>query len=102
MQPGRHSSGRRVGKHQEDGGVRAAVAGKTIHFVTECSMGDNIAAENPEKEMVRLCSHTCPYMKLITLEDTLESLRRLQFEITLPEDVIRRARLPIDRMLEIR
>lgn len=81
--------------------VRQSPAKRFILF-TECSMGDNIAAENPEKEMVRLCSHTCPYMKLITLEDTLESLRRLQFEITLPEDVIRRARLPIDRMLEIR
>ena len=42
-------------------------------LLTECSMGDNIVAENPEKEMLRLCSVRCPHMNTITLEDTLES-----------------------------
>lgn len=70
-------------------------------LLTECTMGDNIAAENPDKEMLRLCSVRCPHMNEITLEDTLEGLRKVQYKIELPQDVIERARLPIDRMLEI-
>jgi len=70
-------------------------------LLTECSMGDNIAAENPEKEMVRLCSVRCPHMNEITLEDTLASLREKRFEVEVPEDVRVRARRSLDRMLEL-
>ena len=38
-------------------------------LLTECSMGDNIAAANPDKEMLRLCSVRCPHMNEITMED---------------------------------
>lgn len=69
---------------------------------TECTMGDNIAAENPDKEMIRLCSHRCPYMGQITLEDTLAGLEQMRYQIELPADIIERARMPIDRMLMIR
>jgi quinolinate synthase len=69
---------------------------------TECSMGDNIAAEFPHREMVRACSHRCRYMNQITLEDTLEALERIQYKVELPQDIIARAKLPIDRMLAIR
>ena len=71
-------------------------------LLTECSMGDNIAAENPDKEMLRLCSIRCPHMNQITLEDTLEALEKIQYKIELPDDIIKRASLPIDRMLSIR
>ncbi len=70
-------------------------------LLTECSMGDNIAAESPDKDMLRLCSHRCPYMALITLEDTLDALRNTQYQIELPSAIIERARKPIDRMLSI-
>jgi quinolinate synthase len=81
--------------------VRKTKANRYL-LLTECSMGDNIAAENPEKEMLRLCSHRCPHMAQITLEDTLAALEKIQYKIELPADIIRDARLPIDRMLEIR
>ena len=71
-------------------------------LLTECSMGDNIAAEFPNREMVRACSLWCKHMNLITLQDTLASLEKLQYQVELPADIIERARLPIDRMLEIR
>ncbi|GMV99824.1 MAG: quinolinate synthase [Candidatus Hydrogenedentota bacterium] len=71
-------------------------------LLTECSMGDNIMAEYPNKDIVRLCSIRCPHMNQITLEDTLEALRKIQYKIELPEDLIKRARVSIDRMLEIR
>lgn len=71
-------------------------------LLTECTMGDNIAAEFPHREMVRACSYRCQYMNLITLEDTLAALENVQYKVELPEDIITRARIPIDRMLAIR
>jgi quinolinate synthase len=70
-------------------------------LLTECSMGDNIIAENPDKEMVRMCSIRCPHMNEITLEDTLAALRNNQYKIEVPEDIRIRAKKSIDKMLEI-
>lgn len=70
-------------------------------LLTECSMGDNIIAENPDKEVVRLCSIRCPHMNEITLEDTLSALRNDQYQIEVKEDIRLRAKKSIDRMLEI-
>jgi len=70
-------------------------------LLTECAMADNIVAENPAKEMLRMCSHRCPHMAQITLEDTLASLQNLQYEVTVPEDIRLRAKGSIDRMLAI-
>jgi quinolinate synthase len=70
-------------------------------LLTECSMGDNIAAMAPDKEMVRLCSIRCPHMNEITLEDTLEALKNNVQEITVPEDIRVRALKSVQRMLEL-
>jgi len=71
-------------------------------LLTECAMGDNVAAEYPDKEILRMCSVRCPHMNQITLEDTLEALQKVQYAVELDADVIKRARIPIDRMLSIR
>lgn len=68
-------------------------------LLTECAMGDNVAADNPEKEMVRLCSVRCPHMNQITLEQTRDALFHVKHEITVPEAVAARARGAIERML---
>jgi quinolinate synthase len=70
-------------------------------ILTECAMGDNIIAENPGKEIVRLCSIRCPHMNEITLEDTLHALREDEQLIELPEDLRLRALKSVERMLEI-
>lgn len=70
-------------------------------LLTECSMGDNIAAENPDKEMIRLCSIRCPHMNQITLEDTLKALQKTQYVVDVPEDIRRRAAQSVERMIEI-
>jgi quinolinate synthase len=70
-------------------------------LLTECSMGDNIAAANPDKEMLRLCSVRCPYMNMITMENTLESLQKNQYEIILPDEIIHRAAQAVERMIAI-
>jgi quinolinate synthase len=64
-------------------------------------MGDNVAAENPDKEMLRLCSVRCPHMNQITLEDTLNALRYNRNVIEVPEEIRVRARRAVDRMLAI-
>ena len=70
-------------------------------LLTECSMGDNVAAENPDKEMLRLCSVRCPHMNQITLEDTLNALRYNRYIIDVPEEIRVRAKRAVDRMLAI-
>ena len=69
--------------------------------LTECSMGDNIAAANPDKEMLRLCSVRCPHMNEITLEVTLESLKKIQYVVEVPEEIRLRAYKAVERMLAI-
>jgi len=69
--------------------------------LTECAMGDNIAAANPEKDMLRLCSVRCPHMNQITLEDTLKSLQLNQYVIDIPEDIRVRAARAVERMIAI-
>jgi len=68
-------------------------------LLTECSMGDNIAAVHRDKEFLRLCTVRCPHMNQITLENTLEALRDLKHEVHVPEDIRRRALTAVERML---
>jgi len=70
-------------------------------LLTECAMGDNIAATNPEKEMLRLCRVRCPHMNEITLEDTLQSLQDEKYVIEVPEDVRELAVRAVERMIAI-
>ncbi len=70
-------------------------------LLTECSMGDNIIAEVPDRELVRLCSVRCPHMNEITLEDTLDALRYDRYAVEVPEDIRVRAARAVQRMLEI-
>lgn len=70
-------------------------------LLTECSMGDNIIAENPGKDVLRLCSVRCPHMNEITLEDTLLALQKTQYVVEVPEDIRIRAKRAVDRMLDI-
>lgn len=70
-------------------------------LLTECAMGDNIAAANPDKEMLRLCSVRCPHMNEITLEDTLNALQKIQYRIEIPEGLRQQAVKSVERMLAL-
>jgi len=80
--------------------VRATTAPQYL-LLTECSMGDNIAAENPDKDMLRLCMVRCPHMNTITMEDTLNALKYNRYVVEVPEDVRLRAERAVRRMIEI-
>jgi len=70
-------------------------------LLTECAMGDNVAAANPEKEMLRLCSVRCPHMNQITMEDTLNALKYTRYVIEVPEEILARAARSVERMIAI-
>ncbi|MGD0611072.1 MAG: quinolinate synthase NadA [Anaerolineales bacterium] len=83
--------------------IRYVQQSKAPHYLllTECAMGDNIAAANPEKDMLRLCMVRCPHMNTITLEDTLNALQFNRFLIEIPEEVRSRAAKAVERMIAI-
>ncbi len=70
-------------------------------LLTECAMGDNIAAANPDKEMLRLCMVRCPHMNMITLEETRDALKFNRYVIELDEDIRQRAYRAVERMIRI-
>jgi quinolinate synthase len=73
---------------------------KKAVLMTECSMSDNIAAANPNVEMIGTCQ-MCPYMKMITLPKILKCLQNEAPEVHVARDIIDRARKPIERMLAL-
>jgi quinolinate synthase len=76
---------------------------KAPHYLvlTECAMGDNIAAANPDKELLRLCMVRCPHMNMITMENVRDSLRNNWQVIEVPEEIRVRAFQAVDRMIKI-
>jgi quinolinate synthase len=71
-----------------------------VVLITECSMSDNVALENPGVKFVRPCN-LCPYMKRITLPKILRSLQTMQHEVIIDAAIIEKARAPIERMMAL-
>ena len=83
-------------------------------IVTESGIIHRMQQECPGKEFI--CAPTfdamrapadncrcseCKYMKMNTLEKVRDCLKKLSPRVELPEAILKRARLPIERMLEI-
>ncbi len=73
---------------------------KKVLMVTECSMSDNVAVENPNVTFVRPCN-LCPHMKRITLPKILESLIYMKDEVIVDPAVADRARRAVERMVHL-
>ena len=71
-----------------------------VMMVTECSMSDNIAVENPQVNFVRPCN-LCPHMKQITLPKVLEAMVLNRTEITVDPQVADKARHAVERMIKL-
>ena len=70
---------------------------------TEGGILHRMRKENPDKVFHPLePAVLCPNMKRITLENVLNSLRDMSPTVELDDDVLSRARAPIDKMLEVR
>jgi len=74
---------------------------KRVVLVTECSMSDNVAANNPDVEFIRPCQ-LCPHMKRITLKNIRHALETLTTEVIVPDEIAARARLAVERMIAVR
>ena len=73
---------------------------KKVMLVTECSMSDNVQADNPNVEFIKPCN-LCPYMKKITLPKILDCLEKEKNEIFIEEKMAQAARKSVQRMAEI-
>lgn len=71
-----------------------------VAMITECSMADNLRNQFPQVEFIKPCN-LCPHMKRITLPNIHACLRELRHEVTVPEDIARRARKALQRMLAV-
>ena len=83
-------------------------------IVTESGIIHRLQKECPGKEFICApvfdalraptdncrCSE-CKYMKMNTLEKVRDCMKKLSPRVELPEEILKRARLPIERMLEI-
>jgi quinolinate synthase len=80
---------------------------KRYIVATETGILHQMKKQSPDKEFLIVpadsnCScNDCPYMKLNTLPKILACMRDEKPEIVLSDEVIQKARKPIDRMLEI-
>ena len=73
---------------------------KKVMLVTECSMSDNVEADNPKVSFIKPCN-LCPYMKKINLKKILDCLENETNEIILDNKTIEAARKSVIRMTEI-
>lgn len=74
----------------------------TFIIATETGIIHRMRQMAPEKRFVPADrAAECAYMKVITLLDLRDSLKLMQHEITLDDETIARARLPIERMVQL-
>jgi quinolinate synthase len=75
---------------------------KKFVVATEIGILHRLQKENPGKEFLPIDNEmSCKYMKMITLEKLYLSLLNNQFQVTVPEETARRAKLAIERMISI-
>ena len=69
-----------------------------VVLITECSMSDNVAVQNPAVEFIRPCN-LCPHMKRITLAGLRRSLETMTHEVVIDPAIAVAARASVERML---
>jgi quinolinate synthase len=68
---------------------------------TEKELCYRLKKENPDKEFYPIKSAICPNMKKITLEKVLNSLETLEPKVKLPDEIMKKAKKPLQRMMEV-
>jgi quinolinate synthase len=68
---------RRCTVHQCDDALRERSPAQEFLIVTECGLSDRLLLEVPEKKFYKSCK-LCAFMKMITLDGVLHSLRTLR------------------------
>ena len=78
---------------------------KDIIVVTESGMLNRLRKEAPDKNLIagptdRCACADCRYMKMNTMQKLHDCLEKLEPQVTMPEDVRKRAEAPLLKMLE--
>jgi quinolinate synthase len=84
--------------------LKCAAKGGANRFIiaTETGIIHALKKQNPAAEFIAASDRAvCPNMKKITLEKLLWSLENMQFRIVVPEQTRVKARLAIDKMMQI-
>ncbi|WP_375464754.1 quinolinate synthase NadA [uncultured Methylobacterium sp.] len=71
-----------------------------VVLVTECSMADNIAAQNPDIAFIKPCN-LCPHMKRMSLKNIRRALETMTHEVVVDPALADRARAAVERMLAV-
>jgi quinolinate synthase len=74
------------------------------HYIvaTEIGMIHALKKQNPDAEFIPASNKAiCPNMKRITLDKIVASLQDMQYKVTLPQEIIVRAKRALDRMVEV-
>jgi len=66
---------------------------------TEENMIFRLEREAPGKTFYAVPGATCPNMREISLEDVRDSLQKMQHRVELSADIIKKARIPLERMI---
>lgn len=81
-----------------------AASSKAAKFIIGTEMGVmyKLKKDNPEKQFFLLSPGlVCPNMKKTTLQSIYEALKEMKYNIVLDEKLRLRARMPLDRMLQV-
>jgi len=87
-----------------EGMLRYAKQSESKEFViaTEIEIIHRLKKENPDKKFFPIKEDAfCKYMKMITLDGLLTSLRDMVYEVRVPEPVASKARVAIEKMMSI-
>ncbi len=90
--------------YSTEGMVRHARQSSANKFLvaTETGILHRMKKENPDKTFLPVKEDAvCQYMKTITLEKVYRSLRDMVYEVKVPKETADRARLSIERMLQL-
>lgn len=75
-------------------------AGTSFIVGTEIGLIHRLQKENPDKTFHPASDYLiCPMMKMTTLQSIKDSLEKMQYPVTIPEDIALRARAAVDAML---
>jgi quinolinate synthase len=73
---------------------------RQVVLITECSMASNVQAQAPDTQFIGPCM-MCPHMKQISLQNIHDALVKGQFEVTVDPALAARARLAVQRMIDL-
>ena len=88
--------------YSTEGIIRHTMSSPKSEFIigTETNMIHRLRKEAPGKEFYGVDAATCPNMREISLEDVRDSLLETQHRVELSAELIAKARIPLERMIE--